>query len=68
MPVLLTYILGFPPVGGSEAVSSKTIDDARRLAHVQGLAMLGPMAGVALACSPLQIDWRKEQRPWRRES
>jgi hypothetical protein len=68
MPVLLTHILGLPPMGRSEAVSSKTIGDARRLARVRGLATLGPMAGMALACSPLQIDWCKEPRPQRRES
>jgi hypothetical protein len=67
-PALLTHVLGLPPTGGSEAVSSKTISDARRLARVRDLATLGPVAGVALACSPLQIDWRKEPRPQRRES
>jgi hypothetical protein len=67
-PVLLTHILGLPPAGGSEAVSGGTVGDARRLAHVRGLATLGPMASVALACSSLQIDWHKELRPLRQES
>jgi hypothetical protein len=46
----------------------RAVGDAGRLAHVRGFATLGPVAGVALACSPLQIDWRREPRPWRRES
>jgi hypothetical protein len=68
MPVLLTHVLGLPPAGGSEAISGETVGDARRLARVRGLATLGPVASVALACSPLQIDWRREPRPRRRES
>jgi hypothetical protein len=68
MAVLLTHVLGLPPTGRSEAVSGETIGDARRLARVRGLATLGPVAGVALACSPLQIDWRKEPMPQRRDS
>jgi hypothetical protein len=67
-PVLLTHVLGLLPAGRFEAVSGETVGDARRLAHVRGLAMLGPVAGVALACSPLQIDWRRELRPRRRKS
>jgi hypothetical protein len=67
-PVLLTHVLGLPPAVGSEAVSGETVGDARRLARVRGLATLGLMAGMALACSPLQIGWRKEPRPQRQES
>jgi hypothetical protein len=67
-PVLLTHVLGLPPAGGFEAVSDETVGDARRLARVRGLATLGPVAGVALAYLPLQIDWRREPRPRRRES
>jgi hypothetical protein len=66
-PILLTQVLGLPLAGGSEVVSGETVGDARRLARVQGLAMLGPVASVALACSPLQIDWRRKPRPWRQE-
>jgi hypothetical protein len=66
--VLLTHILGLPPAGGSEAVSGETVGDARRLACVRGLATLGPLAGVFLACTPLQIDWCREPRPQRWKS
>jgi hypothetical protein len=68
MPVLLTHFLGLPPAGGSEAVSGEMVGDARGLARVRGLATLGPVAGVALACSPLQIDWHREPRPRRQKS
>jgi hypothetical protein len=67
-PVLLTHVLGLPPAGESEAVSGETVGDAHRLARVRGLATLGPVASVALACSSLQIDWHRELRPRRRES
>jgi hypothetical protein len=53
MLVLLTHVLGLPPAGGSKAVSGETVGDARRLARVRGLPTLVPMAGMALACSPL---------------
>jgi hypothetical protein len=56
------------PVGGSKAVSGETVDDACRLARVRGLATFGLVASVALACSPLQINWCRESRPRRWES